>query len=93
MGLVSYATKECKFCGGEYKPKSVTQLFCCADCREDYKISEQTKKKNYDPVAKFTPVMSFIKQHYEETGQYLHYGQAVALMELKKKTKRSGKKR
>ena len=90
MGLILYPEKKCLYCDAEYTPKTILQKFCCGDCRELYEKANR-KKKVVDPTAKFKPVMEFIKQHYEETGEYLNYGKAVVLMEQQKK--RRGRRR
>ena len=83
MGLVIYPPRFCKYCGAEFTPKVKTQIFCCKDCRLDFE-KENSRKKYIDTTLKFQPVMEFIQKHYEATGKYLHYGDAVAMLEQNK---------
>lgn len=65
-------------CGREFIPRSGCQRFCCYEHREQ---AGKHKPLVNDPYAKFRPVLRFIEEHYQKTGQYLKYGQAVILME------------
>lgn len=76
----------CKYspCSREFLPKREGQKFCCGDCRREWFKENYRKKEEpqpVDPNEKFKPVFDFIKKHYEETGEYLQYGDAVLLME------------
>ena len=74
-------------CDREFKPKHFNQVYCCIECRMDdkkWKARQKRLRKTIDTTAKFSPVNAYIKQHYEETGEWLSYGKAVVLMEQKK---------
>ena len=49
-----------------------------------WKAKQKRLRKTIDTTAKFSPVNAYIKQHYEETGEWLSYGKEVVLLEQKK---------
>lgn len=93
MGLNLFPKRVCVHCYGEYTPRFSHQLYCCKSCRLEHDKQEYAESKIYkDPTAKFQPVLDFMQKYYEETGKYIQYGKAVAIMEQEKRCQRGGNK-
>ena len=81
-------TKECKVCGGIFTIWSNRQVYCSSECKaieEKRRQREYGKKKEKKlPAVSIEDVVRFTEEYRKKYGKYLHYGEAVILMERSK---------
>lgn len=85
--MVAERIKLCIVCGREFKPMANSQMYCSYECKKKRRMERErernlnNKKKKAAPFPSIEEVMRFAVEYEKKHGRYIHYGEAVQLME------------
>ena len=90
--MAFHQTKKCKICDCVFVMNSPHHNYCSDECRRKGKNANERNRKNKAKVkvkpssasASIEDVVRFAEDFRKKHGRYIHYGEAVLLMERRK---------